>query len=405
MNTEFIEKRQHDKCHQSFRRILDLLDLTDDTLEGLCEKCSELPNIKQLITRTLDQIYTVEKAEAGEFPVNRPEFLCIFYEQKESPHLHGDIYRSTAQGFMPISTGLTLSTDGCTTLDLPRIDIFTLNAPDASEAFETFQQHFHPKVREWIGKTIRNCVGYHLHGEKDGIIIGLNYPGEVTRYDGEVMKSLAVTVGSLSTLARQITKIKEGFIYLIESLSRASEVNDMDTGNHIVRVNTFSKHLAIAMGKPEVFCNEIGLVAQMHDVGKIHTPSEILRKPGDLTAAEQQIMRQHTLQGEMILGNAPKLAMARNIAGSHHENYDGTGYPRELKGKEIPIEAQIVKIADVYDALRSERSYKAAFSHDDSMKIIFSGNGHVQANHFNPELLDLLHREAGAFEEIYENLK
>jgi len=405
MNTEFIEKRKHDKCHQSFRRILDLLDLTDDTLEGLCEKCSELPNIKRLITRTLDQIYTVEKAGDGDLPVNRPEFLCIFYEEKEEVHLRGDIYRSAKEGFVPMLTDLTLPKEGCPTVDLARIDVFTFNAPVTLEALEAFQDRFHPKVREWIGKLIMNCVGYHLHGEEDGIIIGLNYPEDVTRYDGEVMKSLAVTVGSLSTLARQITEIKEGFIYLIESLSRASEVNDMDTGNHIVRVNTFSKHLALAMGKPETFCNEIGLVAQMHDVGKIHTPSEILRKPGELTTAELQVMRQHTLQGEMILGTAPKLSMARNIAGAHHENFDGSGYPRGLKGEEIPQEAQIVKIADVYDALRSERPYKPAFSHDISMKMIFAKAGHVQANHFNPELLDLFHREADACEEIYENLK
>lgn len=405
MKTGFVEKRKHDKCHQSFRRILDLLDLTDDTLEGLCEKCSELPNIKRLITRTLDQIYTVEKAEADDLPVNCPEFLFIFYELKGEAQYRGDIYHSSPQGFVPIFTEQTLPQEGCTTVDLARIDVFTVNAPAAPEAFETFQNRFHPKVREWIGKTVTNCVGYHLHGEEDGIIIGLNYPGEVTRYDGEVMKSLAVTVGSLSTLARQITEIKEGFIYLIESLSRASEVNDMDTGNHIVRVNTFSKHLAMAMGKPETFCNEIGLVAQMHDVGKIHTPSEILRKPEKLSPDELQVMKQHTLQGEMILGNAPKLSMARNIAGAHHENYDGTGYPRRSKGEEIPLEAQIVKIADVYDALRSERSYKAAFSHDVSIKKIFAEKGHVRAFHFNPELLDLFHREAGAFEEIYENLK
>ncbi|NOY52505.1 MAG: HD domain-containing protein, partial [Deltaproteobacteria bacterium] len=342
---------------------------TDDTLEGLCEKCSELPNIKRMIINTLDQIYRLERNESGDLRVNRPEFLGLFYERKNTGTLTGDLFQSTPDGFGALTIGLTLPKDGCSSLDLARIDVFVFNSPLTSDESKNFLHDFLPRIREQIGTKIVNCVGYHLHGEEDGIIIGLNYPEEVTRYDGEVMKSLAVTVGSLSTLARQITAIKEGFIYLIESLARASEVNDMDTGNHIVRVNTFAKHLALAMGKPAAFCNEIGLVAQMHDVGKIHTPSEILRKPGELTADELRVMQQHSLQGEVILGTAPKLSMAHHIAGAHHENFDGTGYPRGLKGEAIPIEAQIVKIADVYDALRSERPYKEAFSHDRSMEI------------------------------------
>jgi HD-GYP domain-containing protein (c-di-GMP phosphodiesterase class II) len=405
MKTSFVEKRKEDKCHQSFRRILDLLDVADDTLEGLCEKCSELPDIKRLTTRTLDQIYTIEKEEQPGVPVNRPEFLCIFYEEKDVYFLKGDLYRSGAEGFVAVETDMSLQRSSCPTFNLAQIDIFTINVPSVPEERDAFQKRFHPAILERIGGPIRNCVGYHVHGERDGIIIGFNYPEEVTRYDGEIMKSLAVTVGSLSTLARQITEIKEGFIYLIESLSRASEVNDADTGNHIVRVNTFAKHLAMALGQSEAFCNEIGLVAQMHDVGKIHTPSEILRKPGELTTAERKIMEQHTLQGEIILGNAPKLLMARNIASAHHENYDGSGYPRGLTGEEIPIEAQIVKICDVYDALRSVRPYKEAFPHEEALKVIFSKSGHVQSSHFNPALLDLFHQETGAFEEIYENLK
>ncbi len=405
MKMEFVDKRKRGKCHQSFRQILDLLDLTDNTLEGLCEKCSELPNIKRMIINTLDQIYRTGREPSGDLRVNRPAFLGLFYKQENVGTLSGDLFQSTPNGFGAHTMDLALPKDGCSNLDLARIDVFVFNSPLTSGGCEIFLNRFLPRIREEINTKIVNCVGYHLHGEEDGIIIGLNYPEEVTRYDGEVMKSLAVTVGSLSTLARQITVIKEGFIYLIESLARASEVNDMDTGNHIVRVNTFAKHLAQAMGKPAAFCNEIGLVAQMHDVGKIHTPSEILRKPGELTPEELRIMRQHTLQGEVILGTAPKLSMAHHIAGAHHENFDGTGYPRKLKGDQIPVEAQIVKIADVYDALRSERPYKAAFSHKRSMEIIFAKEGHVQSGHFNPELLDLFHREAGAFEKIYENLK
>jgi len=117
------------------------------------------------------------------------------------------------------------------------------------------------------------------------------------------------------------------------------------------------------------------------------------------------VMKQHTLQGEIILGSAARLSMARNIAGAHHENYDGAGYPRGLKGDEIPMEAQIVKLVDVYDALRSPRPYKAALSHEEALRMIFSSNERVKPSHFNPALLELLHKEEASFARIYENLK
>ncbi len=399
------EKRQQDKCHQSFRQILNLLDLTDTTLDGLCEKCSELPDIKKMISKALDQVLTVTGPGVQGEDRNRPDYLCIFYEHKERPVLTGEIFRFTPQGVVTFASDVEIDKESCTSLHLTEEDIFAINASKDARSFQAFQQRFHPVIRELIADPLRNCVGYHTHGETLGMIIGFNYPEEVTRYDGEVMKTLAVTVSSLATLAQQITEIKEGFIYLIEALTRASESNDEDTGNHVVRINTYSKHLSMLMGLSETFCNEIGLVAQMHDVGKIHTPSDILRKPGLLTPEESAVMKQHTLQGEIILGSAPRLSMARNIAGAHHENYDGTGYPRGLKGDEIPLEAQIVKLVDVYDALRSPRPYKAALSHEQALRIIFSSDERVNASHFNPVLLDLLHREAAAFGDIYENLK
>lgn len=398
------EKRIADKCHQSFRQILNLLDLTDDTLDGLCEKCSELPHIKRMITRALDQILRTDGTGMETLMINRPKYLCIFYEHKELPILTGDIYRSSPEGFSVYTSDLRIRKDYCTSLEMAREDVFTINSPDDPHQIRSFQKKFHPEVRKWIGETVRNCVGYHIHGETNGLIMGLNYPQGVSRYDGEVMKTLAITVSAISTLAQKITEIKEGFVYLIASLSRAAEVNDEDTGNHIVRVNTYAKHLAMAMHQPGTFCNEIGLVAQMHDVGKIHTPSSILRKPGPLTPEEQEIMQKHTLQGEIILGNAPRLAMARNIACAHHENFDGTGYPRELKGEAIPLEARIVKIADVYDALRSARSYQEPLAHSEALQIMLSGDDRVKPGHFDARLLDLFQREAGAFKTIYENL-
>lgn len=410
MLVNMLEKRQQDKCHQSFRQILNLLDLTDTTLDGLCEKCSDLPDMKKMISKALNQVLTA--AGTAEDPwgihgegMNRPDYFCIFYEHKERPVLVGEIFRLTPEGVVTVASDVEIDKKSCSSLHMTEEDIFAINASKDARSFQSFQQRFHPVIRELIADPLRNCVGYHTHGETLGMILGFNYPEEVTRYDGEVMKTLAVTVSSLATLAQQITEIKEGFIYLIEALTRASESNDENTGNHIVRINTYAKHLSMLMGLSETFCNEIGLVAEMHDVGKIHTPSDILRKPGPLTPGELAVMKQHTLQGEIILGNAPSLSMARNIAGAHHENFDGTGYPRGLMGDEIPLEAQIVKLVDVYDALRSPRPYKAALSHEQTLRIIFSSNERIKPSHFNPALLNLLHKEADAFADIYENLK
>ncbi len=404
MENATTEKRNLDKCHRSFRLIMDLLDLTDHTLEGLCEKCSDLPDQKLMITRILDQLLSVPRHGNGVTAANRPRYLTLLYFQNDRTSLQGDLFRLGDNGFATIASGISLTERASVSFDLTREDVLEFDCPPDPISRKKFQERFHPELRKWIGEPITNCVGYHMHGEPEGIVIGFNYPEGVSRYDGEVMKSLAVTVSSLSTLAYQITEIKEGFIYLIESLARASEVNDEDTGNHIVRVNTYAKQLAMAMGQPESFCNEIGLVAQMHDVGKIHTPASILRKAGPLSPEEWKEMEQHTLQGERILGNAPRLAMARHIACAHHENYDGSGYPKGLKGNEIPLEAQIVKLADVYDALRSHRPYKEALPHDAAMRIIFGTNGHVRAAHFNPVLLDKFRREAGTIEAIYQKL-
>lgn len=399
-----LEKRNQDKCHQSFRQILDLLDLTDSTLENMCEKCSDLPSREKMVTQILDQVLSSPMTRAGGNSVNLPAYLCIIHEGNGNAFLVGDMYQSTPQGYRSMARDLLFDRTVCSHGDLSRIDIFTINAPEDPSLRDRFQEKFHPLVRNLIREPVLNCVGYRIHGDTPGLIMGLNYPVAVNRYDGEVMKSLSVTVSALSTLADHIAKIKEGFVYLIESLSRAAEVNDEDTGNHIVRVNTYAKHLAMAMDLSEPFCNEIGLVAQMHDVGKIHTPSEILRKPGPLTREERREMEKHTLQGEKILGNAPKLTMARNIAAAHHENFDGSGYPRGLKGEEIPLEAAIVKIADVYDALRSARPYKKSVPHNEAVEIILFSNGWIKPTHFNPTILNQFTKEARAFEAIYESL-
>jgi len=190
------------------------------------------------------------------------------------------------------------------------------------------------------------------------------------------------------------------------SLLEASKLKDNDTGNHIVRVNYYSKKLAQELfqsGNPRYnridadFIDNIGFLASMHDVGKIGTPDDILNKEGPLSDWEWTIMREHTKNGAFILSTYPN-PMAKEIALSHHERWDGSGYPYQLSGEMIPLAARIVTIADVYDALRMERSYKPALEHEVTVQKMIEG----KESHFDPYLIEIFTGVENDFRHIYD---
>ena len=183
------------------------------------------------------------------------------------------------------------------------------------------------------------------------------------------------------TLRQQQLQIEElnkdtesAFMVSIRLLARAAEVHDEDTGNHIIRCNEYAYLMAKKVGMPEVFCKEIHYSAQLHDIGKMSVNSAILTKRGRLDEDERFEMNQHTTHGHQILERSDRLQMAAEIARSHHEQWNGSGYPDGLKGEQIPISARILAVADIYDALRSERAYKPAFSHEKTYKILTVGD-------------------------------
>ena len=193
------------------------------------------------------------------------------------------------------------------------------------------------------------------------------------------------------------------------SLLEASKLKDNDTGMHITRVNEYSKLLAQELFKiggelfkriDADFIDNIGFLAAMHDVGKIGTPDDILNKEGPLSDWEWAVMREHTKNGAFILSTYPN-PMAKEIALSHHEKWNGTGYPFQLEGEMIPLAARIVTVADVYDALRMERSYKSSLPHELSVQKIIEGKG----THFDPNLIDVFIKISGEFDNIYSRLK
>jgi HD-GYP domain-containing protein (c-di-GMP phosphodiesterase class II) len=191
------------------------------------------------------------------------------------------------------------------------------------------------------------------------------------------------------------------------SLLEASKLKDNDTGNHIQRVGKYSRimsqylydHDLVTDITPE-FIQNIEFLAQMHDVGKIGTPDDILNKEGPLDEREWEIMQEHTINGAYIMSTYPH-PMAREIALFHHEHWDGNGYPYNLTGDMIPVSSRIVAIADVYDALRMRRSYKAAFDHQKAGKIVVDQNG----THFDPSLIDVFVKISDEYDFLFEKLK
>lgn len=174
---------------------------------------------------------------------------------------------------------------------------------------------------------------------------------------------------------------------IIASLATAAEFRDNETGMHIKRVSNYCALIAKKVGLPDDKCEEILNTSPMHDIGKIGIPDIILLKPGSLTPDEWKIMKTHAYIGYTILNGIKSDIMntAATIAYTHHEKWNGEGYPRGLKKEEIPLEGRICAIADVFDALTSKRVYKDAFSVEKAVDILKEG----RASHFDPDLLDL----------------
>ncbi len=191
---------------------------------------------------------------------------------------------------------------------------------------------------------------------------------------------------------------EEAFITFARKLALIAEGHDPQTARHMQRVAEVTRILVEELGLRNP---DIVRYAGLHDIGKLFIPREILEKEGPLTDTEWEVVKLHTLLAKELLDH-PRLVVARNIALYHHENFDGTGYPEGLRGEEIPLEAQILKIADVYDALRDERPYRRAFSHEEALRIITKGDGRVKPEHFHPWILSAFLRRAEDIRRLYE---
>ncbi len=199
-------------------------------------------------------------------------------------------------------------------------------------------------------------------------------------------------------------QLRESHVEMIYKLAIAAEYKDSDTGNHILRISDYSTALAEALKLSDDEVANIRYASPMHDIGKIGIPDRILQKPGKLDAQEWTIMKTHTVIGARMFqgSSSPLLAVASEIALTHHEKFDGSGYPNGQKGEEIPLAGRIVALVDVFDAITTKRCYKDKWPYEEGIAYIKTLSG----THMDPKLVELFAKNEKRIYEIYNaNLK
>ena len=385
-------------CHMALRQTLDLIGLTDQTLQGFSRRSFSSDQLYQQVLGKL----------LGGNGRRGPAGILIANERPDCSCCTGRVFHLRRQQLVERSELISIEAESSYALTLVQVEggseVVAVNWMDISGSVEEFQSFVHPQVAQAMEEPILNFVSCRISGESPGVMVAFNYPGRATEYDADVLRGAAVVIGSLLTVSDGMRETERAFVYTIEALARACEAAEEDTGRHILRVNRYSGALAANMGLEVAFVEDISLSAQMHDVGKIRIPAEILLKPGPLSPKEMQVMRRHPAFGLEILGDSPRLKVAREIAISHHENWDGSGYPKGVKRERIPISGRIVKVADVYDALRSRRSYKAAMSHEEALDVFRNGDDRIDpAGHFDPAVLAAFFKIEHMFDMIYDS--
>jgi HD-GYP domain-containing protein (c-di-GMP phosphodiesterase class II) len=316
---------------------------------------------------------------------DRPKQLLIA-EPNGKETLLGDLYSAGRAGSVTAHPAFAMPEAALFLNIRAANEPFARNHSDRGERLGNFQRNFPPELLSITG-TIRNVAGL-VDGSR--YVIGLNYGRRVTAMDALHLKGLSLPMRFLAAVADNVRDVSASFLVMARALAVAADSCN-DSGAHVWRMNQYARLLAEEMRLPDRLRESISYSAQLHDVGKIYIHPDLLEKPLKLTPREFDIVKKHPVLGANILGEAPLLDVARNIALTHHECWDGSGYPAGLSGDAIPVEGAITKIADVYDALRTMQTYKKSCSHEDACRMILEGTGEghpcIRPSHFHPDIL------------------
>lgn len=258
-----------------------------------------------------------------------------------------------------------------------------------------------PMDYDELASTLDDAFSYYEEKEEDN-----EKQKKLTASLEEKNKSLAISLEEKNkSLAEALSQGHEFSLEMVNALTNAAELRDCETGAHIKRIGLHTELLSKKIKMSEEFVNEIIHASPLHDVGKIGIPDNILLKEGPLDKNEWEVMQNHTIIGSLLLADSThsKLKMASSIALNHHEKWDGSGYPRGIKGEDIPIEARITLICDVYDALRSKRSYKVPYSHKESIRLLQEDNDRTGIDCFDEYILKTFIKHAKSFDDIFNN--
>ena len=324
--------------------------------------------------------YPIDEAEDGDEGLEkilaRPERFCAVLLDVVMPRMSG------------LAVLERLKAESLT----ERLPVFLITA-EASD--ENMRRAYDMGVMDVISKPV---VPYIVLKRVQSVI-------ELFQARKRLRRTVASQQSKLLEQAEKIIRLNQG---MIEALSTAIEFRSEESGDHVRRIHDITRELLASTelgdGLDGETIEQIALASIMHDVGKIAIPDAILNKPGKLTPEEFEVMKTHTTQGAKLLDQIPQFRedslypYARDIALHHHERWDGRGYPEGLAGDEISIWAQIVSLADVYDALSCKRVYKDAFSREKVLEMICSG----QCGTFNPRLLECFLAEEPALARLYQ---
>jgi putative two-component system response regulator len=294
--------------------------------------------------------------------------------------------------------------------DLILLDIL-MPEMDGFETIELLKKDYETRDIPVIFLTAKSDPETEIRGFDLGAVDFINKPFS----HPVLLKRIEMHLHLDEIVKQRTAQLRQMQSSIVTVLSNLVEERDKMTGGHIERTQLYISILIDAMRKSGCYAEEMSgwnlsilePSAQLHDVGKISISDTILNKPGKLTDEEFELMKTHASEGESIIDSIMKntpddgyLLYAKIFAGTHHEKWDGSGYPRGTKGEDIPLQGRILAIADVYDALVSERPYKKPFSHEKAAQIIVEGAG----RHFDPKIVEVFQTVAGKFREAQETI-